>query len=121
MKPYYYVYRVGNGNSNVKHSTIESAQKEAERICNQHPGSVFEILKCLAIVRCTQASTFWMDGENWGAEEEPPEKPRYRMLEIGEHIQIGDERPNGNLGWVGWSLAIGTPVNSGTPPTRRPL
>jgi len=95
MKPYYYVYRVGNGNSNVKHSTIESAQKEAERICNQHPGSVFEILKCLAIVRCTQASTFWMEGE------QPPEKPRYEMLSLGEEVIDGDQYEKVGAPWFG--------------------
>lgn len=113
MKPYYYVYRVGNGNSNVKHSTIESAQKEAERICNQHPGSVFEILKCLAIVRCTQASTVWMDGE------EPPEKPRYRMLEIGEFIESGDQWEKEPGQWIDRNY-IGR-QSIGMQPTRRPL
>jgi hypothetical protein len=115
MKPYYYVYRVGNGNSNVKHSTIESAQKAAERICNQHPGSVFEILKCLAIVQCTQSSTTWMDGE------EPPEKPRWRMLEEGEYCRDGDEAQ------VGIASAEWVPRHyrgkqlPGMLPTRRPL
>ena len=120
MKPYYYVYRVGNGNSNVKHSTIESAQKEAERICNQHPGSVFEILKCLAIVQCTQASTFWMDGENWMDGEEPPEKPRYRMLEYGEIIQPGDEYDDDGT-WRPRALTIGEKGSADNRPTRRPL
>ena len=114
MKPYYYVYRVGNGNPNVKHSTIESAQKEAERICNQHPGSVFEILKCLAIVRCTQASTLWMDGE------ETPEKPRYRMLEHGEIIQPGDEFDDDGT-WRPRAITIGEKVTADNRPTRRPL
>ena len=119
MKPYYYVYRVGNGNSNVKHSTIESAQKEAERICNQHPGSVFEILKCLAIVRCTQASTFWMDGENWGDGEEQPEKSRYRMLEIGEFVESGDQWEKEPGQWIDRNY-IGR-QSIGMQPTRRPL
>ena len=116
MKPYYYVYRVGNGNSNVKHSTIESAQKEAKRICNQHPGSVFEILKCLAIVQCTQASTFWMDGE------EPPENPHYRMLEIGEVTQEGDqyEKVGGTGLWVTTSYT-GYSLCCYNAPHRRPL
>ena len=122
MKPYYYVYRVGNGNSNVKHSTIESAQKEAERICNQHPGSVFEILKCLAIVRCTQASTFWMDGENWMDGEQPPEKPRYRMLEIGDEVIDGDQYEKVGVPglWVTTS-STGYRLSCYNAPHRRPL
>ncbi len=116
MKPYYYVYRVGNGNSNVKHTTLESAQKEAERICNQHPGTTFEILKCVASVRCTQASTFWMDGE------EPPEKPRYRTLEDGELIAEGDEFSHPEEGWKRHTIGIGDVMSNGAYlPTRRPL
>ena len=114
MKPYYYVYRIGHGNSNVKHPTLDSAHKEAERICNQHPGTSFEILKCVASVRCTQASTFWMDGE----------EPRYRMLEEGEVIQDGDEvlsRECGGQLWKRALVSIGGTWYNGHLPTRRPL
>jgi hypothetical protein len=62
MKPYYYVYRVGGKFPTVQHYTLTSAKKEAERLSNQHPGEVFEILQCLAITRTVLAQTFWMDG-----------------------------------------------------------
>jgi hypothetical protein len=50
MKPYYYVYRVGYKFPTVQHYTLISAAKEAERLSNQHPGEVFEILQCLATI-----------------------------------------------------------------------
>jgi hypothetical protein len=62
MKPYYYVYRVGHKGPTIKHDTLTSATTEAERLSNQHPGEAFEILKCLAVTRTTEAKTFWMDG-----------------------------------------------------------
>ena len=86
MKPYYYIYRTDESRGpKIKHATLAEAQTEAERLANQHPGSTFEILQCVAITRCAQASTFWLDGE------EPPEHPRYRMLEEGEIVRDGDE------------------------------
>ena len=96
MKPYYYVYRSDElRGPKIKHYALADAQAEAERLASQHPGSVFEILKCLAITRCTHASTFWMDGE------EPPEKPRYRDLEDGEDFQEGDEwQPSPGIEWL---------------------
>jgi hypothetical protein len=63
MKPYYYVYRYGHGGPTAIHKTVESAQKEAERLAEQHPESSFDILKCVAQTRATKAKTFWMDGE----------------------------------------------------------
>ena len=63
MKPYYYVYRYGHHGPQARHGTIESAQKEAERLSEQHPESSFEILKCVGHTRTTKAKTFWMDGE----------------------------------------------------------
>ena len=63
MKPYYYVYRYGHHGPQARHGTIESAQKEAERLAEQHPESHFEILKCVGHTRTTKAKTFWMDGE----------------------------------------------------------
>lgn len=86
MTAYFRIYRADQGHApKVRHATIESAIKEAERLSEQHPGEPFEILKCVAITRCTKASTFWMDGE------EPPETPAYRMLEDDEKLQAGDE------------------------------
>ena len=64
MNPYYHVYRTDETRGpKVKHLTLEAAQTEAERLANQHPGGTFVILKAVAVVRCTVASTFWMDGE----------------------------------------------------------
>ena len=120
MKPYFYVYRTDESRGpKIKHVTLKDAQTEAERLANQHPGSAFEILQCLAITRCTQASTFWMDGA------EPPEEgiteARYRMLEIGEYCQDGDESQTGlNPGkWIP-RLYRGKQT-PGMLPTRRPL
>ena len=116
MKPYYYVYRTDQSRGpKIQHATLAEALTESERLADQHPGSVFEILQCLGISRCTQASTFWMDGA------EQPEKPRWRMLEEGEYCQDGDESQVGidSSEWVprqyrGKQLP-------GMLPTRRPL
>ena len=62
MKPYYYIYRVGYGKPTIKHSNLEDATEESERLAGQHPGETFEILKCLGITRTTTPQTFWMDG-----------------------------------------------------------
>ena len=101
--------------SEVRLNQIKIAQAEAERLAAKEPGECFEILQCIAITRCTEASTFWMDGE------EPPEKPRWRMLEVGEYCQDGDEMQAGidSAEWVprqhrGKQLP-------GMLPTRRPL
>lgn len=82
MNPYYYVYRLTNEmrGPKIKHLTLESAQTEAERLANQHPASVFEILKAVAIVHCTVASTFWMDGEFLPEPaEEPARYPKFHL------------------------------------------
>ena len=63
MKPYYYVYRHGHRGPTCQHYKLKDAQKEAERLSEQHPESTFEILKCLGITKTTKAKTFWMDGE----------------------------------------------------------
>jgi hypothetical protein len=62
MDPYYYVFRVGHKFPTIKHHTLTSAAKEAERLSNQHPGETFEILQCQAVTRTVLAKTFWMDG-----------------------------------------------------------
>ena len=114
MKPYHYVYRTDESRGpKIKHMTLKDAQTEAERLANQHPGSVFEILQCLAITRCTQASTFWMNSE------EPPETARYRALECGETTIVGDEfwQPCGT-----WKRGIGGyKIHPNHYPHRRPL
>jgi hypothetical protein len=62
MKPYYYVYRYNDKGPKVRHATLEAAQAEAMRLCEQHPSESFEILLCVGFARTTQAQTFWMDG-----------------------------------------------------------
>lgn len=114
MKPYYYAAE------NIglrKWDTLEEAQSEAERHAAKHPGRAFEILRCVGIAQCSQASTFWMDGEG------PPKKPRYRELEEGETFQAGDEYMIDNV-WTPvpyWSF--GATYNRGEFPSphRRPL
>ena len=119
MKPYYYVYRTDESRGpKIKHVTLKDAQTEAERLANQHPGSVFEILQCLAITQCTQANTFWMDGE------EPPEEgiteARYRMLKAGEIIHSEDEYSTGGEHWIE-TPASGDVYSLHHFPHRRPL
>ena len=62
MTPHYYVYRFGFGMPTIKHDTLESAVREAERLAVQHRGEAFEILQCLGITRAVTAQTFWLDG-----------------------------------------------------------
>lgn len=73
MKPYYYVYRVGNKAPTIRHYSLLVATKEAERLSNQHPGETFEILQCLGITRTAKASTFWMDGVAPPTDEDTPD------------------------------------------------
>lgn len=81
MKPYYYVYRVSSGRGPVvKHTTVEEAVAESQRLSAQHPGDTFEILKCLAITRTTEPATFWND-------EEFP-SPQYRYFTDGDGSSV---------------------------------
>jgi hypothetical protein len=91
MKPYYYVQRVGHQAAVVRHTTPVLAAKEAERLASKHPGETFEVLQCIAITRCTQLSTTWMDDcdPNPTASVDPGEG--YRLLEPGEKAEPGDE------------------------------
>ena len=85
MKPYYHVYRTDETRGpKVKHPTLQSAQTEAERVANQHPGSTFVILKAVAVVRCTVASTFWMDGEAPPGPVEPAPSDHYPPFDLPE-------------------------------------
>lgn len=89
MKPYYYVYRYGHHGPQARHGTVESAQKEAERLAEQHPESSFEILKCVGHTRTTKAKTFWMDGE------EPEELTRLAPPTQKFQYYNGDTKFNG--------------------------
>lgn len=62
MKPYYYIYRVGGSHPKVRHATLKQAALESERLAGQHPGEMFEILKCLGVTQSTTPKTFWNDG-----------------------------------------------------------
>jgi len=61
MKPYYYVYQYDGYFPKARYETLESAQKESERLAKLNPGQSFEILMCLGISRATTAQTFWND------------------------------------------------------------
>ena len=62
MKAYYYVYNYGNLMPKVRHLSLESAQKEAERLTLQHNLS-FEILRCVGVTRMTKVETVMTDEE----------------------------------------------------------
>jgi hypothetical protein len=115
MKPYYYIYRTDeNRGPKIQHPTLEEAQIEAERLSDQHPGGVFEILKAIAIVRCTLASTFWMDGET-------PSKLVYRALSMSEVLEEGDQLMSSNY-WIPAVNSIGIELGKTEfPAARRPL
>ena len=51
MRTYYYVYRHMHGAPVTRHPTLESAQKEAERLATLHAGFHFEILKAVGVAR----------------------------------------------------------------------
>ena len=61
MKTHYYTYD-GNLSPKVKHMTLESAQKEAERLTLQH-GKLFEILKVIGVTKMIHAETEWLNEE----------------------------------------------------------
>ena len=114
MKPYYYVYKHGDSGPRVRHSDLPTAQNEAERLAAKEPGQCFEILQCLGYASTSKAATFWMDGEG------TPEKPRYRILEIGEVIDSGDEYCNSYKYWQP-TPASGEVFSRHYVPHRRPL
>jgi hypothetical protein len=64
MKPYYYVFKSSGHPPSKRHGSLHSAHVEALRLAALHPGSSFEILKCLGIAQTASPSTFWMDGIN---------------------------------------------------------
>jgi hypothetical protein len=69
MKPH---YRVQQAVGVVKHSTLEEAQAEAERLAEKFSGVPFEILQCVGTTQTAKPQTFWMDpclrdapGDGW--------------------------------------------------------
>lgn len=104
MKPYYYVYRVGNRAPTVRHATPALAAAEAERLAAQHPGDTFEVLQCLAVTRTTTPVTEWLDGcgpsQVAAAEPEPqahltPPPPELGYIEITDPEEILREGDQG--------------------------
>lgn len=47
MSSFYIVWRYGGDYPAVMHSTLEAANKEADRLCTKHPEVVFYVLKTL--------------------------------------------------------------------------
>lgn len=123
MKPFFYTYNTGSQfPPKHKHDTQEAAVAESLRLAKKHPGASFEILKCVAISQTSEASTFWMDGE------EPPEKPRYRMLEEGEiigerdqYLENGQWNSYETRGSIGEEFSLSGKPNGRHLPHRRPL
>ena len=120
MKPYFYIYRADQSRApKVKHATLAEAQAEAERLANQHPGSTFEILQCVAITRCTQANTFWMDGE------QPQEKPRYQYFldtsNINRRHELYCREQNGIREWANITFPEWQRIDQSANPSRRAI
>jgi len=113
MTSYYRVY--SNESTAAEHvETLDQAQARAEELAAKHPGRAFEILRCVGISQTSNASTFWMDGE------EPPEELRYRTLDVGEPVRLGDEWLNRGK-WVPRTVMFGNPLLPHHAPHRRPL
>ena len=143
MKPYFYTFNRHHGIPTVKHDSLEIAQGEAERLAAKQPGQTFEILRCVGIAQTSKASTFWMDGEeppempsnmpagttayfHYGIGQTAfyvaPEQPKYRMLELGEIIEEGDEFDCvGDGNWQPFVLLVGSKLATHGQPARRPL
>ena len=119
MKPYYRVYS-NESNAAEQVETLADAKARAEELAAKHPGRAFEILKCVGVSQTSQANTFWMDGEE--LPEEGITEARYRMLEIGEIIEDGDEFDCvGDGNWQPFILLVGSKLATIGQPARRPL
>ena len=97
MKPYFYIYNATIGEfTGEKFDTAARAAEVSLELAEANHGESFEILRCVGYSSTSKASTFWMDGEV------PPEKPRYRMLEIGDWTAESDEyeKPRNSGNWV---------------------
>jgi len=114
MKPFYKAIPSG---AFSKFDTLEEAQSAAQEQAVANPGHAVEIFRCVGIVSTPkEASTFWMDGEG------PPEKPRWRDLEVGEAYQRGDEWFNPEIEeWIVINSLTTVDTVSGKYPARRPL
>lgn len=61
---FYYVMRVGPGHPGPtkKHSTIQAARAESERLALLNPGDEFEILQYMGTTRTKHVHTEWAKG-----------------------------------------------------------
>ena len=100
MKPYYYVYKIGGNPPSQKHSTLQEAQIEAERLATKHAGSAFEILKCVGLTQVCKTKTFWMDGEEPQSDPFIKEDPTKRELPLPDGLLPFPELPEGKTRWV---------------------
>jgi hypothetical protein len=118
MKPYYFILDNDSATVLCQVDTAKEAQTIAEKEAIMHPSKTFRILKCIGFSQTSGVNTFWMDGE------EPKQEPQYRMLEIGEIRQEGDEfAVHGNL--KEWDKCephmIGDKLTPNYYPHRRPI
>lgn len=58
---FYLVWRENGGTPTFKHSTSQSAKREAERLARQSPGSKFHVLACLGTVQTNDV--LWTEAE----------------------------------------------------------
>lgn len=90
MKPYYYVCKVGGNAPTKRHQTIELAKIEAERLDQQHPGKVFEILQCLGFSQTQAASTFWVDGVSPETQTAPKPEIKTDEAKLAKCVSLVD-------------------------------
>ena len=82
MKAFYYVYDYSNHLPKVRHSSLELAQKEAERLTLQH-SKPFEILKCVGVTKITKAETIMTEDD-----------PKSVISEDGEAFLVYNSKEN---------------------------
>ncbi len=61
MSKFYIVWREDGGTPRMKHSTLESAKKEAERLANLNEGMELHVLKLVGT--CVSKSVSWTNEE----------------------------------------------------------
>lgn len=136
MKPFYYINNATIGEfTGEKFDTLERATEESLELAEANPGQSFEILKCVGHSSTSNASTFWMDGEEpqhpfptmrpgWPGidREELPEKPRYRMMFPGQWTLPSDEYETPRNSGI-WKPVENAPyeLSEYNNPHRRPL
>jgi hypothetical protein len=105
MQSYYYVYNPNRQPPNNRHKTFEEAKIEAERLSLKH-GCEIQILKCVAVSNVSAVSTTMTSDviTNENGQEVAVihyyQEPQYRILEVGEKINVGDEYCAGSNIWL---------------------